>query len=189
MLTARQPRADAVRNRERVLSAAFEVFSERGRDAQIEDVAVQAGVGVGTVYRHFATKEALLEALAIARFVQAREVLEAAALIEDEWAAFAGAMRAAAELHAGDRAFADVISEQKARSTALEPIMCELDAAWGGLIDRGKAAGVLRADLGPGDMRALMCGLARVVASSPSRASWERYLEILLDGLRGPRAG
>ncbi|MGI8558119.1 MAG: TetR/AcrR family transcriptional regulator [Solirubrobacteraceae bacterium] len=185
-MTIRQPRADAVRNRERVLRAGLEVFSERGRDAQIEDVAQCAGVGVGTVYRHFETKEALLDALLIARFAEVRAALMAATASPsaDPWSSFAGAMRSAAEFHARDRAFADVISEQVCKSTALAPIMAELDGAWGALIDRGKAAGVLRADLDPSDMRALMCGLARVVASSPSRAAWERYLEIVLDGLR-----
>ncbi len=187
LLTSRPPRADAVRNRERVLRAGLEVFSERGRAAQIEDVAQRAELGVGTVYRHFETKQALLDALLIARFAQARQVLEDASEISDPWEAFAGSMRAAAELHAGDRAFADVISDQVSSSPTLAPVMSRLDACWGDLIDRGKTAGVLRADLEPGDMRALMCGLARVVGSSPTRASWERYLELLLDGLRPRR--
>ena len=67
-LAPRPLRADARRNRERVIAAARVVFAEQGRDAQMDDVASRAGVGVGTVYRHFPTKEALIEALAIDRF-------------------------------------------------------------------------------------------------------------------------
>ncbi len=81
-------RADARRNREKVLAAARAVFSEHGRDAQMDDVARRAGVGVGTVYRHFPTKEALIEALMVAAFETIAEAAEAALEIEDPWEAF-----------------------------------------------------------------------------------------------------
>src|ERR1700756_2007672 len=82
-------RADAARNRERVLAAAREAFAEYGRDAQMEDVARRAGVGVGTVYRHFATKEALVDALLETRFRQAMERAREALALEDPWEAVA----------------------------------------------------------------------------------------------------
>ena len=81
-------RADARRNREKVLTAARDVFSEHGRDAQMDDVARRAGVGVGTVYRHFPTKEALIEALMVAAFEAIAAQAEAALEIEDPWEAF-----------------------------------------------------------------------------------------------------
>src|SRR5436190_23045316 len=111
-LAARPLRADARRNRERVLTAAREVFAEQGRDAQMDDVARRAMVGVGTVYRHFPTKEALLEALAVDAFerivVVAREILET---IADPWEALTRTLWAGAEILAADRALADAMAE------------------------------------------------------------------------------
>src|SRR5919197_6626891 len=97
-------RADARRNRERILAAAKEVFGEKGEDAQMDDVARRAGVGVGTVYRHFPTKEALVHALTDEQFnviaAHARETLELA----DPWEAFERTLWFAGEKTAGDRA-------------------------------------------------------------------------------------
>lgn len=186
MLTTgdRPLRADAVRNRASILAAALQEFSERGGSAQIEDVALRAGVGVGTVYRHFATKEALLEALLLERFEQARALLDEALEITDPWEAFASTMRRAADLQSRDRAWADLIAEPSCASPGLGVVFEALEVGWGRLIERGRRAGVLREDLRAADMPALMCGLARVVASAPEPASWQRFLEILLDGLR-----
>src|SRR5687768_11863989 len=100
---ARPLRADARRNRERVIKAARAVFAEQGRDAQVDDVARRAKVGVGTVYRHFPTKEALLEALVRDRFAQLAEWALEALEEEDAWAAFERVVWRGAELHAGDR--------------------------------------------------------------------------------------
>src|ERR1044071_6160977 len=80
-------RADARRNREKVLAAARAVFSEHGREAQMDDVARRAGVGVGTVYRHFPTKEALIEALMVDSFKSIAAEAERALDIEDPWEA------------------------------------------------------------------------------------------------------
>jgi AcrR family transcriptional regulator len=81
-------RADARRNREKVLAAARAEFSEHGRDAQMDEVARRAGVGVGTVYRHFPTKEALIEALMVDSFQMIAAEARAALEIEDPWEAF-----------------------------------------------------------------------------------------------------
>src|SRR3954467_1980082 len=110
-IAAQRPlRADARRNRERVLTAARAVFAAQGHEAQMDDVARQAEVGVGTVYRHFPTKEALIEALALEAFAHgaasAREALE----IADPWEALAHALWAAAEILAGDRALAELMA-------------------------------------------------------------------------------
>src|SRR5919199_1126344 len=98
-LAERPQRADARRNRERVVAAARAEFGERGRDAQMDDVARRAGVGVGTVYRHFPTKRALLEALMLAAFNSiAAEAERALKEIEDPWEAFATVVRHGAEV-------------------------------------------------------------------------------------------
>src|SRR3954471_2755425 len=103
-------RADARRNRERILKAARAVFADKGVDAQIDDVAKRAKVGVGTVYRHFPTKEALRDALVRERFEEiagyAREALER----EDAWDGFCEMIWRAAERNAVDRAFCEIVA-------------------------------------------------------------------------------
>src|SRR5690242_1941153 len=102
--TARPLRADARRNREKVLTAARKVFAEHGGEAQMDDIARRAKVGVGTVYRHFPTKEALLWALAQDTFARIAERARALLEREDAWEAFTTLMWDAGESLAGDRA-------------------------------------------------------------------------------------
>src|SRR5438132_10729221 len=90
----RAQRADAIRNRKRVLDAARRCMARKGLDAQIEEIARAAGLGVGTVYRHFPTKEDLVEALAMARFERLAELAREALTSEDPWTGFEGIMRA-----------------------------------------------------------------------------------------------
>src|SRR5690349_10916702 len=108
--TERPLRADARRNRERVLEAARAVFAEHGRDAQMDDVAKKAGVGVGTVYRHFPTKEALIEALVVDSFQKIALRAEAALQADDAWDALASTLWAGAEILAADRALSEVFA-------------------------------------------------------------------------------
>src|SRR5256885_10351887 len=89
-LTERPMRADARRNRERVLEAAVHCFAQCGLQAQMDDVAGRAKVGVGTVYRHFPTKDALIEALADDYFARQNAAARAALDVEDPWEAFSG---------------------------------------------------------------------------------------------------
>src|SRR5690349_14931045 len=90
-------RADARRNRERVLEAAREIFGRDGIDAQIDDIAACAGVGVGTVYRHFATKDALVQALAAKYFEAEDRIAREALTLDDPWDAFTQFVRLGAE--------------------------------------------------------------------------------------------
>jgi AcrR family transcriptional regulator len=177
-------RADATRNRARVIEAAGEVFSESGSEAQMEDVARRAGVGVGTVYRHFATKDALIDALLTARFSELTVRVRAKLQIEDPWDAVVAAFNSSAELQAQDRCLAGALGERKRAFTASAPIMDELRGVWGELLGRAQGQGVLRPDFTVADLSNLMCGLANVVGSAPDRTSWQRYLAIVLDGLR-----
>src|SRR5690349_21429620 len=138
-------RADARRNRERVLAAARSVFAEHGREAQMDDVARRAGVGVGTVYRHFPTKEALVNALALDLFegliTAAREALE----IEDPWEAFTHALWEGGHLLASDRAFTEIASQTEMPITP--EMAAELNDVFAQLIARAQQAGALRSDL------------------------------------------
>jgi AcrR family transcriptional regulator len=181
----RPPRADARRNRARVLEAARSCFAESGLEAQVDEIARCAGVGVGTVYRHFPTKEALYEALAADHFLRlaatAREALGEA----DPWEAFSGFMRRSAELQASDRALAEVMAAQPGVMRDAARNREDLHSAVAELVSRAQAAGSLRPDVVPADVPMLMCGIGRATRSAGAPGiSWERYLAVVLDGLR-----
>ncbi len=183
-------RADARRNRERVLKAARACYAEHGREAQIDEIARTAGVGVGTVYRHFPTKEALGEAIAADHFERlaagAREGLEH----EDAWQGFCEFMSRAAEMQANDLAVAEVMAAQPEAMREAAERRDDLHEAVAQLVVRAQQAGALRADVVPEDVPMLLCGLGRAtrVGSTGPTMSWERYLVIMLDGLRAPGA-
>jgi AcrR family transcriptional regulator len=183
-------RADARRNRERVIAAARQVFGEQGRDAQMDDVARAAAVGVGTVYRHFPTKEALLEALAVDAFeritVLTRENLENVA---DPWEAFTQTLWQGAEILAADRALSEVMAEVPGPVPIGLDTQRELYEAMTELIRRAQAAGALRPDAVVDDMSMLMCGIGAATRKSHMcPESWRRHMTIVIDGLRASSA-
>ena len=182
-------RADARRNRERILAAAGEQFAEHGLDVHMEQIARAAGVGVGTVYRHFPAKEDLLQALADERFARLAERARAALDDPDPWNGFCDLMRESARGTAEDRALSEAMDQLPGLcAAAAEKVgLLELSRE---LIERAKASGAMRADFTAEDVPSLMRGLARATAphgGGPPAMSWERYLEIMLAGLRHPR--
>ena len=184
-LAPRPLRADARRNRERVLVAAQVVFGEHGREAQMDDVARRAGVGVGTVYRHFPTKEALIEALAVDRFERILAVGKAALERTDPWEAFVEALWSGAELTAADRSFTEIVGEIQGPMPLPATLQQDMNDTFGELVRRAQATGMLRADLLIDDIPMLMCGIglgARKTHSCPD--AWRRHISIVIDGLR-----
>lgn len=179
-LVARPLRADARRNRERILKAARAVFGEQGADAQIDDVAKRAKVGVGTVYRHFPTKEALLDALVRERFSQIARFAEEALAAEDAWEGFCGLMWRAAERNVADRAFCDAVAMADCREIVMEVGLGQMTAD---LMARAQAQGSMRADASQDDISIVMSAAASVMRTHPPDA-WRRYLQLMLDGLR-----
>jgi AcrR family transcriptional regulator len=182
-------RADARRNREKVLAAARAVFAEQGVDAQMDDVARRADVGVGTVYRHFPTKDALLTALSDEMFAVVAAHVRTLVDNEDAWEAFIEAMWFGGEKTAGDRAFTEVM----AASSALAPRLCpgqeDLIVTVGGLMERAKAQGRMRPDVVVDDIPLLMCGVGSASGMPhPSPNAWRRHLAIVLDGMRAEAA-
>ncbi len=182
-------RADARRNREKVLVAARAVFSEHGRDAQMDDVARRAGVGVGTVYRHFPTKEALIEALMVAAFEAIAAQAEAALEIEDPWEAFTSVLWRGAEIMAADRALSEVFASIPGAMEAAMPTVEGLTETMTHVIRRAQEAGVLRDDMIVDDIPMVMCGIGSATKKQHRcEGAWRRHLTIVLDGLRASGA-
>jgi len=172
-----------------VIAAAREVFGEQGRDAQMDDVARHAAVGVGTVYRHFPTKEALLEALAVDAFeriaARAGECLE----IEDPWEALTSALWAGAEILSADRALSEVMADIPGPVPIGLTMQRELNETMTTLIERAQAAGALRADVVLDDIPMVMCGIGAATRKSHQCPdAWRRHMTIVLDGLRAAAA-
>jgi AcrR family transcriptional regulator len=186
--TDRALRADARRNREAVLEAARQAFADQGYICQMEDIAQAAGVGVGTVYRHFPNKEALLDALIAARFKTIAAETAKALERDDPWEAFRDLMRFSARLQADDRGLSEVLASR--------PLVGEAAAAKSGLVDlseklmrKAQKAGKMRKDLMVEDIPTMICGLSAVTGAadgSISSMNWERFLEVMLDGMRAP---
>ncbi|MDX6719968.1 MAG: hypothetical protein QOJ63_2222 [Solirubrobacteraceae bacterium] len=161
-------------------------FAEAGLNAQVEDIARRASVGVGTVYRHFPTKEALVDALARAHFEQLADIVEAAEGKGDPWEDFAGAIWRCAESTAGDVALCEIIGGHPSAVAAAAAGQRRLEAASARLIDGARTQRAIREDATVDDVRTIMCGFGHVAAAQRAGAplDWRRYLTIALDGLR-----
>ena len=176
-------RADARRNRRKVIDAARARFAEDGPDAQIDDIARDAGVGVGTVYRHFPTKGALLEELAADNIRQLTAWAHEALAASDAGEAFCAYLRRVGELHAADRMLSEVVASGPDAFPRLGPSLEALNAATAELLRRAQAAGTVRPDARGADVAALMCGLGRAVAAFGDQVSPQRCAEIIIAGL------
>ena len=181
--TKRPQRADARRNREQILQSARAAFAESGDVVQIDDVARHAGVGVGTVYRHFPTKQALLTELVRQTFrlftEWAREALEADG---EPFALIEGLLRRIAETAAGDAGvqYALASSEAGAEAPAEQD---ELIAVIAELIERARRAGTIRPDIEAIDIGMLICGVCSAMGPRPG-FDWRRHIDLVIDTLR-----
>ena len=182
---ARKPRVDAVRNRERVLEAAKTVFSAGGPDASLEVVARTAGVGIGTLYRHFPTREALFEA------VYRREVQQLAGLAErlkdeaEPVEALRQWMRSNVRFVATKKGMAAALALAAYKPSALYSYSFdELTRAVGGLLQRAIAAGEIRDDISPEDLLRALVGMCYMHDHPGWEKSVLRLLDVFIDGLR-----
>lgn len=183
-MITRPLRADAARNRELLLAAAEAEFVERGPEASVADIARRAGVGKGTVFRHFATKEDLIVAV-VQKHAGALEVIAQSLLeAEDAGAALLELLTAAA----GQRQQGDLSFLLNARDAGPQVVAMRnrLYATVGLLVDRARESGAIRADVTGTDVVLLMCAPNHVVEFVPDPAPdlWQRYLAIIFDGLR-----
>jgi AcrR family transcriptional regulator len=187
----RKPRADALRNRERVLEAAKSVFSAGGADASLEAVARRAGVGIGTLYRHFPTREALYDAVYRREVEQLGELADElkgeAAPVEAlrKW------LRANVEFVATKKGMAAALALAAHKPSELMAFSYErLTKAVGALLERAVAAGELRADVSPEDLLRALIGMCLMHDQPGWQASVVRLVDVLVDGLHvKPQAG
>jgi AcrR family transcriptional regulator len=181
----RKPRVDAARNRERVLEAAKAVFSAGGAQASLEAVARAAGVGIGTLYRHFPTREALFEA------VYRREVQQLADLAEElkqeaqpvdalrDW------MRSNVQFVATKKGMLAALALAAYKNSELFSYSFDqLTRAVGGLLDRAIAAGEIRDDISPEDLLRALVGICYLNDQPGWQTSVLRLLDVFIDGLR-----
>jgi AcrR family transcriptional regulator len=179
-------RADARRNRAKVLDAAESVFTTVGLGAPMEDVARAAGVGVGTIYRHFPTKELLVEAIVERRFDRLADEAEAQLAAPDPGAAFYALFARLVAEASDKRAFAEELARAGRDAKAVTAGAGErLRVAFTSLLERARAAGAVRADVDAGQAVGLLAGMCLAA----EHASWDREqrtrtLEVLFDGLR-----
>jgi len=184
-------RRDAERNRQRILKAASEAFNERGLDVSLDEIARYAGVGVGTVYRRFRTKEELVEALFMDRLESVAAVAEEAFEAPDPWSGLVSFMERMAEIIAGNLGlrqmliFAtygqDLVAVARQRNAPLVQR----------LVERAQAAGQLRTDLCQTDIPFIVFMLTEAthLAQAAKPDIWRRYLTLILDGMRPEREG
>ncbi|MGW3773397.1 TetR/AcrR family transcriptional regulator [Actinomadura verrucosospora] len=175
-------RADALRNRAKVLAAAEEVFAVQGTSASTEEVARKAGVGIGTVFRHFPTKESLLEAVLVALLerlaAEARDLRASA----DPGAAFFGFFTRVVSQAAAKQAVTEALAEAGVDAReATGRAGPDLKAALGVLLGRAQETGAVRADVGPGEVMALLAGMSYAAGRAGAR---EDVLRIVFEGLR-----
>ncbi|WP_236796863.1 TetR/AcrR family transcriptional regulator [Amycolatopsis sp. GM8] len=179
-------RADAQRNRERILAAAAEVFATRGLEATLHDVAAHAGVGVGTVYRRFPDKKALVEALFDTALGELLTIAERAAAVDDPWEALTQLLRDLTLRAAADSGLRQVLGNQAVGRDTFAATRQRLALVAARLLRRAQEQGTVRADLEYVDLAMLWRMLTTVAEETqPVRPdAWQRYLEITLDGLR-----
>jgi len=183
VLSLRPPagRRDAVRNYHRIVAAARDVFGESGTEASMEEIAARAGVGVGTVYRRFANKDALIDELL--RLATA-EVLAAAerALARADGHGLEELLRAHATVFAAHTRYASLLLQRRADTPAARRIRAAIDE----LTTRAVAAGTINPNVTVGDVLALIWAMRGLIGTVGEVApdSWQRFLDIHLAGLR-----
>ena len=183
--TARPLRADARRNRDRILSSARELFARSGPQAQMEEVAAHAGVGLGTLYRRFPTKEALITAMVQERFESFVAIARAAEEIDDPFQALVTVMRGHARAAEDDAVFQLAMMQLDTfHWEGIERDQAAVGESVTRILSRAKAAHAVRDDLTFDDYTMLMGSITATMHFRYSKAGWERHLTLAIEGLR-----
>jgi AcrR family transcriptional regulator len=182
-------RSDARRNRERLVASARELFATKGVEVAVEEITHHAGLGMGTLYRHFPTKDDLIDAVLEDAFAEIVRLARSAAAEEDAWAGLSGFLEQTLALHAENRGLKDVLAarghgaQREAMRTRVRSLVREL-------VERAQEQGTLRVDFSPEDLPLVFWSTGRVIETTAHVAPdyWRRHLAFLLDGLRASSA-
>jgi AcrR family transcriptional regulator len=188
MTTDKPLRADAERNRRRILEAAGELFAAKGLSVGLDEIAHHAGVGVGTAYRRFPDKRRLIEALFEERLDRLVELAERALDADDTWEGLTGFLEQATELQIQNRGLRDIIIGSDYGTALAARARDRLAPLTEQLVRRAQASGALRADVVATDMPLLQFMVSSAAELTPPHAPelWRRYLALAIDGLRTP---
>jgi AcrR family transcriptional regulator len=188
--SARVLRADAERNRERILAAAREVFAERGLDAPFEAIAQRAGVGQATLYRRFPRRQDLVVACFAPKLAEYAAEVEEALAAPDAWTGFCAFFEHVCAMQAADQGVQDVLTTTFPTDRAVEEQRAHAFERLTELIRRAQAQEGLRADFVPEDVVLLLMANAGVVRAMRDAApdAWRRFVGLMLDALRAERA-
>ncbi|MFB8008286.1 TetR/AcrR family transcriptional regulator [Nocardia sp. NPDC056000] len=182
-------RLDARRNRDALVTAAREVFAERGLDAPLKEVAARAGVAIGTLYNRFPTRDDLIAAAVEDRIEAGGRIAERALLIEDPWESFTYLVEQVCELQAGDRLLNE-LAVRAAPSAAIARAREDGHHRMREIVTRAQRAGVLRPDWVLEDIAFITWAHTRIVEATGTLApdAWRRHLALVFDGLRAAAA-
>jgi AcrR family transcriptional regulator len=186
----RRLRADAERNRERVLDAAREVFAEQGLGASTNEIARRAGVGVATLFRRFRTRDELIGAVFADKMTAYASAIDDALADPDPWHGFCCYIERVCQMQADDRGFADVLIMTFPTAKALEEERNRSARALTELLERAKATGRLRPDFAHQDVPLILMANAGVVATTRDTApdAWRRLVGYLLQSFAAETA-
>ena len=175
-------RVDAQRNRARLLASARELLAAQGADVSLREVARAAGVGVGTLYRHFPTRDELIDAVLEDALTEFLDAAGAALEAGDAWAGFTGFLDEALRLQARNRGLRDVIETGTLGRERAAELRERIGALIAELVARAQAEGALRADFVAQDVAAILWSGDRVLELGDA-GLWRRHLGFILDGL------
>jgi AcrR family transcriptional regulator len=185
MTQPRVLRADAERNRRRVLQVAQEVFATEGLAVPIDEIARRAGLGVGTLYRHFPTKEALFEAIVVGRMEGLVEEARQGAEARDRGAAFFGFLTRMVEEGSAKKDFLNALAGTGVDLQRVAAIKQRMRRALAVLLERAQAAGAVRGEIGAADVLTLVMGTVGAAdRHGAGPAERNRLLAVIFDGLR-----
>ena len=191
VLMTRNLRADARENRDHLMAAARELFAERGLSVPMRDIARRAGVGPATLYRHFPTKQHLVDDAFLGEMHQCQHIVEQAHDDDDAWRGFSAAVAQLMRLNTGNRGFVDAVLASPGSSAAVSEHRRTLLTLLQRLVARARSGGSLRPDVDVDDLVLVLLAARGLASVPPSRrsATTERFAELVLDAFRSAPRG
>jgi len=183
-------RSDARRNRERLVAAALDLFASEGVDVPVEEIVHRAGLGMGTLYRHFPTKEDLIDAVLEEAFAELVDLAEQAADEDDAWAGLTRFLEEALARHAGNHGLKDMLATSEHGRQRVQALRERIRPALARMVERAQAQGALRPDVTTEDVPLVFWTAGLVIERTEAVAPdhWRRFLALVLDGLRASAA-